>query len=163
MTVNWTTLTLTLIPLVVSYIVMTLWPSTSRSASRDVYSDIPKPEWAPPPIVFPIVWTTLYLLMGYALANFVRLDCCSSPVSIAAITVFVIQLGINVAWSPVFFGYGEYTIALWMIRALILLVGINMVLFDQVSSLSSWLLAPYLAWLLVAHRLNGYIVDAKSL
>lgn len=150
---------ITLLPLITSYVVMTIFPSSTRSSSRGVYSEVPKPSWAPPPIVFPFVWTTLYLLMGYALANAVSNDCCTSTLSIAAIVVFVIQLGVNVAWSPVFFGQRAYEAALWMIRFLIALVTINIVLFYKISTLSGYLLVPYLVWLLVAHHLNSYVVQ----
>ena len=150
---------ITLLPLLTSYIVMTIFPSSTRSSSRGVYSEVPKPSWAPPPIAFPIVWTTLYLLMGYALANAVSKNCCSSTLSIAAIAVFVIQMGVNVAWSPVFFGQRAYEAALWMIRLLIALVAINIVLFYKIDPLSGYLLIPYIIWLLIAHQLNTYVVQ----
>lgn len=152
------TVGITLFPLLTSYLVMTIFPSSTRSSSRGVYSEVPKPSWAPPPLAFPIVWTTLYLLMGYALANVVSKDCCVSTLSIAAVTVFVIQLGVNVAWSPVFFGQREYEAALWMIRLLVALVVINILLFYHIDHLSGYLLVPYLLWLLIAHQLNAYVV-----
>jgi len=118
------------------------------------YDTIRKPEWTPPPIAFPIVWTILYLSMGYASA---RVAGASSLWSLPMLA-YLIQLALNVSWTPVFFGRGEYATALTILRTLIVAVVITTVLFWRVDWIAGALLLPYLGWLGVAHELNRSIV-----
>ena len=67
------------------------------------YAGLAKPSWTPPPLVFPIAWTALYILMAvsfWRLGEHERSEARSS-----AMTWFIAQLAINAAWSPVFFGW----------------------------------------------------------
>ena len=121
-------------------------------ASSAWFQSLDKPSIFPPPITFGIVWTMLYVLMGLALA----LVCAAwgarwrGP----AILAFALQLAVNLAWSPVFFGAHEITIALYIILALDVLVLLTIWLFWKVRPLAALLLLPYLAWILFAGVLN---------
>jgi len=137
---------LTVAPLLVSFIV--------ASQPNDTYDAIKKPDWTPPSYVFPIVWTILYLSMGYASARVAdRVSLMSVPM-----LLYAIQLALNVSWTPVFFGLGEYAQALTILRVLIAAVLVTIVAFWQVDQVAGLLLIPYLAWLGVAHGLNSGIV-----
>lgn len=139
---------LTLAPLLTSFAI--------ASQPGAMYETIKKPDWTPPPIAFPIVWTVLYLSMGYASTRVA--DATGSLWSIPMI-VYWIQLALNISWTPVFFGKGKYATALTILRVLLAAVLVTAVLFWQVDTTSGLLLVPYIAWLFVAHALNWWIVD----
>ena len=111
-----------------------------------------KPEMFPPPMVFGIVWPILYAVMGFAAA----LVCAAwgSRYRLPAILAFALQLLVNLAWSPVFFGQHEITLGLYIIVLLDVAVLVTVVLFWQVRRPAALLLLPYLAWILFATVLN---------
>jgi translocator protein len=121
-------------------------------ASSPWFQSLEKPSIFPPPATFGIVWTILYVLMGLALA----MVCAAwgarwrGP----AIFAFVLQLLVNLAWSPVFFGAHQISIGLYIIVALVGLVLLTIGLFWKVRPLAALLLLPYLAWILFATVLN---------
>jgi tryptophan-rich sensory protein len=111
-----------------------------------------KPAILPPPAIFGVVWPILYVLMGFAAA----MVCAAwgSRYRLPAILAFALQLLVNLAWTPVFFGEHEITLALSVIIALDVAVVVTIVLFWKVRSAAAWLLLPYLAWILFATVLN---------
>jgi tryptophan-rich sensory protein len=76
-----------------------------------------------------------------------------------AIALFVIQLLLNLAWSPVFFALHEIKIALAVILALDVAVLVTAALFWRVRRLAGWLLVPYLLWILFATVLNWQFLE----
>ena len=104
------------------------------------------PDWA-----FPIAWTALYILMGVAVAQVIARD---APGRRAALATFVVQLALNLAWSPIFFGMHRIKAGLVIIVALVIAVTIMIALFWRVRRMASLLLLPYLVWLLFATSLN---------
>jgi tryptophan-rich sensory protein len=111
-----------------------------------------KPAIYPPPAAFGIVWSILYVLMGLAFAGI-----CSSWGSRGrglAITVFVVQFVLNLAWSPVFFAMHQIDSAFGLIVVMDVLVAICVVLFWRIRRWAGILLLPYLAWILFATVLN---------
>lgn len=121
-------------------------------ASGPWFVALAKPAIFPPPAAFGIVWPILYALMGLAAA----MVCAAwgSRYRLPAILAFVLQLVVNLAWSPVFFGQHEITLALYVIVMLDVAVAITMVLFWKVRRTAALLLVPYLAWILFATVLN---------
>ena len=116
-----------------------------------------KPAINPPPIVFPIVWSTLYVLMGVALAMI--LSASGAAGRGAAAIAFVVQLALNLAWSPVFFARHQLTGGLIVIGLMVLAIVATIVLFARVRTMAAWLLAPYLAWVLFAGFLNWQFLE----
>lgn len=116
------------------------------------FAALRKPSTFPPPLTFAVVWAVLYALMGVAFA----LVCAAwgARFRVAAIAAFVIQLAINLAWTPVFFALHEITIALAILLALDIAVLITAALFWRVRRLAGWLMVPYIAWILFATVLN---------
>jgi len=78
-------------------------------AATPWFASLVKPSLFPPPATFGIVWTILYVLMGFALALVVTAR--GAPGRTAAIAVFVVQLVMNLAWTPLFFGAHQITVA----------------------------------------------------
>jgi tryptophan-rich sensory protein len=127
------------------------------TASNPWFAGLTKPATYPPPATFGIVWTALYALMGVALA----LVCTAwgARFRAAAITLFVLQLLINLAWTPVFFALHEIKIALAVLLALDVTVLVAVALFWRVRRLAAWLLVPYLLWILFATVLNWQFLE----
>jgi translocator protein len=121
------------------------------------FMSLEKPATFPPPATFGIVWTVLYFLMGVAFA----LVCSAwgARTRALAIAAFVIQLLLNLAWSPVFFGAHQITLALAILIALDLAVIVTVVLFWRVRRLAAILMLPYLAWILFATLLNWQFLE----
>ena len=108
------------------------------------YSALPQPPLAPPPWVFPVAWTVLYLLMGLASRRALRLH--------------YAQLGANFVWPLLFFRTGEYAVAFWWLLFLLALAAAEMASFRRLDRTAGRLLVPYLAWLVFAAYLNYAIV-----
>jgi translocator protein len=118
-----------------------------------------KPEIMPPGWAFGVAWTILYAMMGFALALVINAR--GSRGRGLALLVFVVQLAINLAWTPVFFGLHKVDAALLMIGALLVLVLLTILLFWRVRTVAGLLLVPYLAWLGFAFVLL-YQIDALN-
>lgn len=121
------------------------------------YSELAKPSWTPPSSVFPVVWTTLYIMMAVALWRLWE-KVAPSPARNRAITLFLIQLALNAAWSPLFFGAHAVRAALIEIVVLAIAIALTIMASARVDRIAAWLLAPYLAWVAYATTLNAGIV-----
>lgn len=121
------------------------------------YAALAKPWWTPPPFVFPIAWTTLYILMAVSLWRLWE-RAGPSPARASAITWFLIQLALNAAWSPVFFGWHGTRTALVIIIGLLMAIVMTMIAASRADKPATWLLAPYLAWVAYATTLNAGVV-----
>jgi len=116
------------------------------------YRALAKPAVVPPDWVFPVVWTTLYVMMGLALA--VVLNARGARLRGPAIAAFLIQFAFNLAWSPVFFGLHRLTLAFYIIIAMLVLAVAATLLFGRIRSSAAWLMLPYLIWISFAGVLN---------
>ncbi|MFV0645394.1 MAG: TspO/MBR family protein [Sphingomonadaceae bacterium] len=121
------------------------------------FESLAKPNIYPAPFVLPIVWILLYILMGLALT----LICAAwgARGRLFAILAFALQFMLMLAWSPVFFGMHQMTMALGIIIALDLAVIVTIFLFWRIRSTAGALLLPYLIWLLFATMLNWQFVQ----
>ena len=142
---------LVLVPLVV---LMGFVSGRASSAGPDSawFSALVKPALFPPPATFGIVWGVLYVLMGLA-AAWVAASRGAEGRGIA-LAAFFVQLPINLAWSPLFFGMHQISGALWLLLGLAVAVLITLVLFSRVRAGAGLLLVPYLAWVIFAGVLN---------
>jgi len=115
----------------------------SRNA-REFYAALVRPSWAPPGWVFGPVWTTLYVLMGIAAWLVWReAGWKGAP---TALSLFVVQLLVNAAWSWCFFAWRRGDLALADILVLLVLIVATIVAFARVQSIAALLLVPYLGW-----------------
>lgn len=118
------------------------------------YAHLEKPPGTPPNEVFGPVWSSLFALMGIAVALVWHRG---KPVEAkrAALAWFVIQFVFNLAWTPVFFGLRQMGVALGIIVILWFAIVITISRFRKVDRVASWLLVPYLAWVSYATYLNA--------
>lgn len=119
------------------------------SPPGDWYAALNKPSWNPPGWIFGPVWTVLYLMMVTAAWLVWRRQGWSR-----ALWIYLGQLLLNAAWTPVFFGAREPGWALVVIVALWVAVLLTMLAFLRASKAAGWMLAPYLAWVSFATALN---------
>ena len=128
----------------------------SGSGSGNAWFDaLEKPAIMPPGWVFGAAWTTLYILLGFSLA--LILHARGARGRGLAMTLFVLQLLLNFAWSPIFFAYHEVGAAFWTIVAMILLSLATAFLFWRIRRAAALLMLPYLAWLGFAALLTWQI------
>lgn len=123
------------------------------------FAALEKPSLYPPPATFGIVWSILYVMMGLAVAWIGAAR--GAPGRSAAFAVFALQLLLNLAWSPLFFGLHEMSKALYLLFALDAAVLVTVVLFWRIRPQAALLLAPYLAWVLFATVLNWQFLAAN--
>jgi len=119
------------------------------------YATLRKPPWTPPNWLFGPVWTALYLSMAVA-AWLVWRRIGFSPAKLP-LTLFVIQLALNVAWSGIFFRLRLVGVAFLEVVLLWLFILWTAIAFGSVSSTASWLMVPYLTWVTFALALNAAI------
>jgi tryptophan-rich sensory protein len=120
--------------------------------AREFYASLAKPAWAPPGWLFGPVWTVLYVLMGVA-AWLVWRSAGWRGAS-GALSLFLVQLLCNAAWSWIFFAWRRGALAFADIVLLLALIVATMLAFARVHGLAALLLLPYLAWVLFATALT---------
>lgn len=118
-----------------------------------VYETLIKPSLAPAPLVFPIVWTILYILMGISSYKIYTAEA-EQGVKKRALILYALQLAVNFIWPIVFFNQQNYGAALILLLFLIVLVVETILAFYPIDKAAAWLLVPYLVWLCFAAYLN---------
>lgn len=119
------------------------------------FDQLVKPEAMPPGWAFGAAWTLLYVILGVAFA--MVLNARGNRLRGPAITLFILALALNLAWSPLFFRLHQVTAALWLIGAMFLTALATTLVFARIRPLAGWLMVPYLAWLCFAAALNNDI------
>lgn len=114
---------------------------------------IDRPWFYPPEILFPIVWTLLFTLLGLALYRVWRRGTDRRDVRVA-VGVFAGQFALNLLWTPVFFGLQRPDLGLAVIVALWIAIVATVVAFDRVDRVAAALAVPYLLWVSFAAILN---------
>ena len=128
----------------------------TNSSVGSWYPTLEQPSFTPPDAVFPVVWTTLYLLMGVALYLVWRRGPERRRVR-AGLFAFGIQLTLNVLWSFCFFGLRSPLLGLVDILLLLLAILWTLLAFARVSRTAARLMIPYLVWVAFAFLLNASI------
>lgn len=120
------------------------------------YFNLIKPYFVPPDWLFKPVWICLYCTI---LISFILYYKKSGSDKKAGYIYFVIQILLNLLWTPVFFGLKNILLALFIICILDIFVVLTIQKFYQVSKISAYILLPYLLWILFATYLNaGYLI-----
>ena len=126
------------------------------------YTTLEKPALTPPVWVFAPAWIFLYITIFAALLLFTVTRTRKSK--IMGYTYFILQVILNILWTPSFFILNNPALALIDIIALDIFVLLNIIEFYKISKFSGLLLIPYLLWLLFATYLNAgiLILNKKS-
>ena len=128
--------------------------STVISKNRSMYFSINKPALSPPAFIFPVVWTILYVFMG--ISSYIIYES-KSPDKSNALRTYAVRLFFNFFWSIIFFGLSQYLFAFLWLLALIILIGVMIYQFYQISPAAAYLQIPYIVWCIFAAYLNFMI------
>jgi Cu-Zn family superoxide dismutase len=143
-------------PFIGNAITSKFFNSMLNTKNREWYSKLNQSPLTPPSIVFPIVWSILYLLLGLS-AVFYLMGKKLLPNLVSYIAPYEVQMLLNFSWSVVFFGLQKPKISLIIIFAMIGLTG-YLLWISWGKKLAFWTLLPYFLWILFAMYLNFYIV-----
>ncbi|MBU5307703.1 tryptophan-rich sensory protein [Clostridioides mangenotii] len=144
------------IALLVGYLSSVLVKIISGSDMQMLYSALTKPSFAPPGIIFPIVWTILYIFMGTSSYLILRKGS-NVPRVVDAMFYYGLQLGLNFTWSILFFGFGLRFTAMICLVLLIAVVVIMIMKFSRINKKAGYLNLVQLIWLVYAGFLNYFI------
>lgn len=122
------------------------------SMGMDEYKLAEKPPLTPPAILFPIVWTILYALMGISAARIWMAP--PTKERNHGLIIYAVQLFFNFLWSIIFFNFQAYGFAFfWLIALWVLILGM-IIIFSKTDRLAAILQIPYLLWVTFAGYLN---------
>lgn len=124
------------------------------SGNMDLYSEINTPPFAPPPILFPIVWSILYILMGISAAIIWNTESVMKSERRSAIYTYALSLFFNFLWSIIFFNMRAFLFAFVWLLALLFLIVRTITKYRKISPLAAYLQIPYLLWVGFAGVLN---------
>ena len=118
------------------------------------YKSLKKPAWTPPNWAFPVVWTSIYLLISWAGARVAFI-----PGAGLAMAFWAAQIAFNALWTPVFFGLRHWKASQIVMVGLWLAVLGATVTHFMVDVWAGVMFLPYLAWVTVAAALNRAVVQ----
>ena len=144
------------IALIVSFIACmgaaTVGALLTARAIKEWYRGLKKPSWNPPDWAFGPVWTILYILM--AISAWLVWEDGSPDERLLPLSIFGIQLALNVAWSGIFFYKRKLLGGLVEVLVLWTAILVTILSFWGVSNTAALLLLPYIAWVSIASYLN---------
>jgi tryptophan-rich sensory protein len=117
------------------------------------YESLVKPAFTPPNWVFPVAWSTIYLLLAWAGYRLTLI-----PGSQEVLALWAAQIALNTLWTPVFFGAQRMFTGMLILTLLWLVVAVMLVMALQLDVITGLILLPYLGWLCVAAALNFSIL-----
>ena len=130
--------------------------------SMSMYDAIPKSGLTPPDIVFPIVWSILYILMGIGVARIYLAGAHGAPGARSALWIYGIQLAVNFFWSIFFFVCRVYLFSfLWLLLLWVLVLWM-IIRFASIDRPAGYLQIPYLIWISFAAYLNWVVFSLNS-
>ena len=151
---DWRKIALIAVPVIVLAGSASGWLSNS-GYGNDWFASLLKPPFMPPAWAFPTVWTSLYALMGVALAMILATP--ESSERRLALILFVVQLALNYAWSPIFFAAHDIKLGETVILAMLVVALAAAGLFRRIRAVAGLMMLPYLLWLCFAFALNSSI------
>lgn len=127
------------------------------TAISEWYPTLIKPWWTPPNWLFAPVWITLFTLMGISLYIVWDKGLEKKEVK-TAVSIFSVQLILNILWSVIFFGLKSPLFGFIEIVILWIAILFTMIKFYRISRASSYILIPYIVWVTIAAFLNFSIL-----
>ena len=148
MKINWKKLLICLaIPLAVGGLAALL------SGGMSDYGAMVKPPLSPPGWVFPVVWSILYLLMGYTSYRILESSAPKEEIK-KALILYGLQLLANFIWPLLFFGGGWFLLSFFWLILLWVLIYLTIRAFCKIDETAGNLLIPYILWVTFAAYLN---------
>lgn len=149
MKINFKTLIISLaIPLFVGILASLL-----TGNGMDTFMTVTKPPLTPPGWLFPVVWTILYMLMGFA-SYLVLTSSGDTDKKSDAIKLYILQLIVNFFWPIIFFKKNAFWLSFFIILLLRILIALTIIAFNKVSKKAALLMLPYFIWVTFATYLT---------
>lgn len=124
----------------------------NSAGSATFYNQLTLPVFAPPAWLFGPAWTILYLLIGAAFYfMFIEPE---KKVRKIMITVFIVQLILNLIWTPIFFVLQNNLLSVIVITTLAIILFFFQLYLLKYKKISMWLMGPYFLWVSFATTLN---------
>ncbi len=120
----------------------------------DLYEEIITPPLAPPGILFPIVWTALYILMGISSVMIYKNRTSAFKERSSALSSYASSLVVNFAWSIIFFNFKAYLLAFIWLLLLFFLIVKTIIEYKRIDKVAAYLQIPYAVWVAFAGYLN---------
>jgi benzodiazapine receptor len=152
---NWNPVLMLSLFIAVCFAVAGAGAIVTNSSVSNWYPTLRKPSWNPPAWIFGPVWLALYLMM--AIAAWLVWRRRGFDGGSGALAIFALQLALNAAWSPLFFGLRNPLAGLLDIIPLCAAILAAMVSFWRISPVAGALLVPYWLWVCFATALNFMI------
>ncbi|MCQ2506157.1 MAG: tryptophan-rich sensory protein [Lachnospiraceae bacterium] len=124
------------------------------------YATMNKPPLSPPAWMFPVAWTILYLMMGFA-SYLIVVSEGEMRSKAMALIIYALQLLMNFMWSIIFFKWEQFMTAFaWLVVMFVFVIGCT-IRFWRIKKLAAYMMIPYIAWLMFAAYLNmgAYILN----
>lgn len=119
----------------------------------DTFSTVTKPPLTPPSWLFPVVWTILYILMGYASYLVLNSNGDTNEKN-DAMKLYILQLIVNFFWPIIFFNKNAFWLSFFVILLLWILIALPIIAFNNVSRRAGLLMLPYFIWVTFATYLT---------
>ena len=122
--------------------------------NMNLYEEIIQPPLAPPAILFPIVWTVLYVLMGISAAMIYTEELTPKSERTSALMPYAASLFVNFFWSILFFNFRAFLPAfIWLILLEFLII-MTIISYRRIDTRAALLQIPYALWVAFAGYLN---------
>lgn len=122
--------------------------------AMEEFMKLNQPPLSPPPLVFPIVWSILYVLMAISISMVLTNENASKDTKFLALAFYGLNLAFNFLWPVWFFVFGLFWFSVLWLIILTVIVLVLMLISSSVSKVSAYLLLPYVLWLVFALYLN---------
>lgn len=125
--------------------------------NMQITSEVQTPPLSPPSILFPIVWTILYILMGVSSAIIWANREKNADAAQSGLAAYALSLAFNFAWSILFFNFRCFGFSLVWLIALWILILVTILQYRKLSPPAAYLQIPYALWVAFAGYLNAGI------
>ena len=122
--------------------------------SMSLYDEVIQPSLAPPAILFPIVWTILYVLMGISAAMIYTSEGAPKSERTAALMPYGASLFVNFFWPILFFNLKAFLPAFIWLVLLEFLIVMTIISYRRIDPKAAYLQIPYALWVAFAGYLN---------
>lgn len=119
-----------------------------------IYNEVVTPKLSPPSILFPIVWTILYFLMGFSSWMIWSKRRQAMRTVVKGLAIYALSLGLNFGWCLIFFNARQFLLAFIWLLVLWVSIVLTIVIYSRLSHKAAWLQLPYLIWVSFAGYLN---------
>ena len=148
-----------IVTLIIAIIIPLVVGGMSSFLTKDammIFDSVKKPPLSPPGILFPIVWTILYIMMGVSsYLIYKEKDNVNVKVEVKnLLIIYTVQLVFNFFWSIIFFKFAMYKFAFVWLIILWALVLLYIIKSYKINKVASYLMIPYLMWMTFAGYLN---------